>query len=324
MGAIDDRKEYSLRRMGDLKQALLGARKITGTKACVFASGSFGRLEASEHSDLDPCIVALSTRKKGSKLSLLQEIRLKSEIILAVERLGLKEIDGDGKYIGQFTDRSLVDEIGSPIDDSNNTFTTRLLMLLEAKPLTNEDIFNKVRRDIVEAYWVDFDRYQNKFVPAYFTNDIIRLWRTFCVNYEARTRKLVGDLRIKKKVKNYKLKHSRILTCYSAILYLLSIYSTNGTVTQSNAIEMCAMTPMERLFSLRGNSDISHARGTIDNLIEMYDRFLHTASQETARLEQQIQDNKGYMRDDYKFGQEMFNAINSIGGGNEFHRLIIV
>lgn len=324
MGAIDDRREYSVRRMGELKQALSGAGEIAGAKACVFASGSFGRLEASEHSDLDPCIVALSAGEKESTLSLLQEIRLKSEIILAVERLGLEEIDGDGKYIGQFTDRSLVDEIGSPIDDSNNTFTTRLLMLLEARSLINEDIFNNVRKDIIEAYWVDFDRYQSKFVPAYFTNDIIRLWRTFCVNYEARTRKLVGELRIKKKVKNYKLKHSRILTCYSAILYLLAMYSTNGTVTQSDAVQMCSMTPMERLLSLRGSSDLSHTRGVIENLIEMYDRFLHTASQETAKLEQQIQDNEGYTRDDYKFGQEMFNAINSIGGGNEFHRLIIV
>ncbi|TJV43506.1 MAG: hypothetical protein E5Y02_11000 [Mesorhizobium sp.] len=324
MGAIDDRKDYSIRRLEQLKQALSGAQEIAGAKACVFASGSFGRLEASDHSDLDPCIVALSNENQESKLSLLQEIRLKSEIIAAVETLGLQEIDGDGKYIGQFTNHGLVKEIGSPIDDSSNTFTTRLLMLLEAKPIINEDIFCTIKRDIVSAYWVDFDRYERKFIPAYFANDIIRLWRTFCINYEARTRKLTGDLRIKKKVKNYKLKHSRILTCYSAILYLLSVYGLKNTVTSDDAIEMCSMTPLERLFSLRDNPALSGSRKVIENLIDMYERFLQTTSQETASLERQIQDNEGYTREDYRFGKEMFNAINSIGSENEFHRLIVV
>lgn len=324
MGVIDDRKDYSLRRIEELKQALSSGRRIADAKACVFASGSFGRLEASGHSDLDPCIVALCDRKKDSKLSLLQEIRLKSEIVLAVETLGLDEIDGDGKYIGQFTNLGLVKEIGSPIDDSSNTFTTRLLMLLEARPIINEKIFNRVRKEIIEAYWVDFERYEHKFIPAYFTNDIIRLWRTFCVNYEARTRRLVGDLRIKKKVKNYKLKHSRILTCYSAILYLLSIYESKGTVTQADAMDMCFMTPIDRLIFLKNCLDGAAVRRIVENLIEMYGNFLQTASQDEAKLEQQIQDNEGYTRDDYRFGEEMFKAINSIGNGNEFHRLIVV
>lgn len=324
MGAIDDRKDFSLRRMDELKQALSSAQQIAGAKACVFASGSFGRLEASDHSDLDPCIVALSDEDKESKLSLLQEIRLKSEIISAVQSLGLPEIDGDGKYIGQFTNHSLVNEIGSPVDDSNNTFTTRLLMLLEARPIINERLFNLVKKDIIDAYWVDFDRYEKKFVPAYFTNDIIRLWRTFCINYEARTRKLVGDLRIKKKVKNYKLKHSRILTCYSAIIYLLSVYRLKNTVTPDDAIEMCSMTPLQRLFSLRDNGRLSEYREVFIGLIDMYEKFLEVTSQEVSNLEQQIQDNKGYTREDYRFGKEMFKAINSIGSENEFHRLIVV
>ncbi|MER9341913.1 hypothetical protein NKI41_14085 [Mesorhizobium sp. M0601] len=324
MGVIDDRRNYSLRRMGELKQELSPAQKIAARKACVFASGSFGRLEASDHSDLDPCIVALSDASGKSKLSLLQEIRLKSEIISSVERLSLPEIDGDGKYLGKFTSHGLVNEIGSPIDDSDNTFTTRLLMLLEARPIVGEDIFNTIKKEIVEAYWVDFDRYKNKFIPAYFTNDIIRLWRTFCINYEARTRKLTGDLRIKKKVKNYKLKHSRILTCYSAIIYLLSIYKLKNTVTQEDAMEMCSLTPLERLFSLRDRDRLKDSRGAVENLINMYENFLEMSGQDPAVLEKQIQDNEGYKREDYRFGQEMFSAINIIGSGNEFHRLVVV
>ncbi|RWK62854.1 hypothetical protein [Mesorhizobium sp.] len=324
MGAIDDRKIYSLERIQELNKLLVRAQEISAGKACVFASGSFGRLEASAHSDLDPCIVSLCDRGKRSKLSLLSEIALKAEIISAVKEFRLPEIDGDGKYLGQFTSYRLVKEIGSPVDDSDNTFSTRLLMLLEGRPILNSKIFYDVMKSIIEAYWVDFDRYQKNFIPAYFTNDILRLWRTFCINYEARTRKLVGDLRIKKKVKNYKLKHSRILTCYSAIIYLLAVYKLNGTVTPSDAFSMCSMTPIERLESVKNNGDLQKSHYIISKLIDMYEKFLDTTNQDGPLLEKQIQDNEGYMREDYRFGQEMFNAIGTIGDGGKFHRLIVV
>lgn len=324
MGAIDDRKSYSLERILELNKLLVRAQEISAGKACVFASGSFGRLEASAHSDLDPCIVSLCNRGKRSKLSLLSEITLKAEIISAIKEFGLPEIDGDGKYIGQFTSRRLVEEIGSPIDDSDNTFSTRLLMLLEGRPILNSKIFYKVTRSIIDAYWVDFDRYSKNFIPAYFTNDILRLWRTFCINYEARTRKLVGELRIKKKVKNYKLKHSRILTCYSALIYLLAMYRLNGTVTPGDAFLMCSMTPIERLQSVKNNGDLPGSRNIISTLIDMYEKFLDTTNQDGSLLERHIQDNEGYTREDYRFGQEMFNAIGAIGDGGKFHRLIVV
>jgi hypothetical protein len=55
-------------------------------------------------------------------------------------------------------------------------------------------------------------------VPAFLANDILRIWRTFCVNYEARTETEPAEKKAKRKLKNYKLEHSRLLTCYSALL----------------------------------------------------------------------------------------------------------
>lgn len=324
MGVIDERKEYSLGILKELKSLLAEAERVASDNACVFAHGSFGRLEASNHSDLDPCIVSLCDEGKKSKLTLLHEIRLKAELITAIRNLDLPDIDGDGRYLGQFNNYSLVNEIGSPVDDSDNTFTTRLLMLLEGRAIVNEHIFDSVKSSIIRAYWVDFDTYKSSFIPAYFTNDIIRLWRTFCINYEARTRNLPEDQRIKRKVKLYKLKHSRILTCYSAILYLLAIYRLKNTVDRDDALTMCSLTPLERLVWLRDNPELSTSEGIMQNLIDMYENFLHTASQDAQRLEQQIKNNEGYAREDYRFGQEMFSAIASVGDGNKFHRLIVV
>ena len=84
-------------------------------------------------------------------------------------------------------------------------------------------------------------------MPTFLTNDILRLWRTFCVNYEARTERVPELEKAKGKLKNYKLKHSRLLTCYSAILYLIAIHYQNGSVHPSDAREMTELTPTQRL-----------------------------------------------------------------------------
>ena len=84
-------------------------------------------------------------------------------------------------------------------------------------------------------------------MPTFLTNDILRLWRTFCVNYEARTERVPELEKAKGKLKNYKLKHSRLLTCYSAILYLIAIHYQNVSVHPSDAREMTELTPTQRL-----------------------------------------------------------------------------
>jgi hypothetical protein len=47
----------------------------------------------------------------------------------------------------------------------------------------------------------------------------------------------------KRKLKNYKLKHSRLLTCYSALAYLLAVFATRQTVTPDDARKMVSSTP---------------------------------------------------------------------------------
>jgi hypothetical protein len=75
--------------------------------------------------------------------------------------------------------------------------------------------YKHVIEEVIAAYWRDYDDHKNEFVPAFLANDILRLWRTFCVNYEARTSTDPPHQRAKRRLKNYKLKHSRLLTSYS-------------------------------------------------------------------------------------------------------------
>ena len=50
-----------------------------------------------------------------------------------------------------------------------------------------EDVHQAAIASIVASYWRDFAGHEAEFVPGFLANDILRMWRTFCVNYEART-----------------------------------------------------------------------------------------------------------------------------------------
>ena len=84
-------------------------------------------------------------------------------------------------------------------------------------------------------------------MPAFLANDVLRMWRTFCVNYEARTKREPEREMAKRRIKNYKLKHSRLLTCYSGLLYLLTIFRENNTVSPTDAKSMIVFSPTDDL-----------------------------------------------------------------------------
>jgi hypothetical protein len=91
-------------------------------------------------------------------------------------------------------------------------------------------------------------------------------------------------------------KHSRLLTCYSALLYLLGVYRRQNSVGPTDAVAMIDRTPTERLEWLMDEPGLAAAHRTIAN---QYLAAAHT------------------------FGDLMFEALMQIGGGGRFHRLLI-
>ena len=63
MHEFEQRRAGTLDRIDTLRKRLVDAEQIIADRACVYVTGSFGRLEASDHSDLDLFIV--SKNKKG-------------------------------------------------------------------------------------------------------------------------------------------------------------------------------------------------------------------------------------------------------------------
>jgi hypothetical protein len=328
---LDKRRKLTKDRFGQLQALLSDAATLIDGKACVYATGSFARGEASEFSDLDLFIVGLGT-KEDRLLKRLDEICLKASLIQATRELGIKEFSGDGEYLTHFTVDELVTGLGQPEDDVANTFTARLLLVLESRPLLGAKVYNEVIQEVVKAYWRDFEDHQTDFMPAFLTNDILRLWRTFCVNYEARTSIEPPEKKAKRKLKNFKLKHSRMLTCYSALLYLLSQYRRSKTVTPADAIAMVELSPTERLSWLNSEEKSASVSQRVDSLLQKYEAFLNITEHDEDSLIRTFLDKAAggqLLKSAYEFGDEVFElmeliATDSNGVKSRFYRLLVV
>lgn len=327
---IEQRRQYSDQRFQELKASLTSAPGICGDKACVYAIGSFGRREASQHSDLDIFIVSLCQEKDKeykSRLTKLEEILLKADLIRASRALGFPDFSKDGDFLQHHTSRSLIETTGDRNDDAINTFTARLLLLLESKPLVAEDIHVQVINDVIAKYWSEFPEHNDCFMPAYLANDILRYWRTLCLNYEARTSEKTPQDRANRKIKNYKLKHSRMLTCFSALLFLLYIYSTKGTVTVEDAQTMVQLAPTERLEWIAEQVEDASLTGKLRILNEKYELFLNvTSASEEELIELFSDDAQAHrLRDEQStFGEIAYDILSSLGRDNKFYRRLVI
>lgn len=258
----------------------------------------------------------------------LDEICINAELIETTRKHRIPDFSRDGEYLVHYTVKSLIRKLGSQQDDASNTFTARLLLLLESRPLFGTTVYDETIADVVAAYWGEFEDHKRDFVPGFLVNDILRLWRTFCVNYEARTSNDPAEEKAKRKLMNYKLKHSRLLTCYSALAYFLALFADKGTVSPMDALAMVQLSPTQRLeWLLSAPGVVDAAKAKVHELLADYEGFLRrTDSSEESLIRQFMEPNPA--REPFapanQFGDKIYQLIQLLGRDTRLHRLLSV
>lgn len=305
-------------RLNQITNDLAGADAAFGERACVYATGSFGRLDAGPESDLDLFIVIETDTTTPEKplLNAIDEIKLKSELISVAEKNEVAKFDGGGRFLTAHTIDSFTKWLGSNEDDFRNTLTGRMLMLLESKPLIGNATYSKTIDQVIDKYFRDYAGHEGDFVPSFLFNDIIRMWRTFCVNYEFYRRE--GDSR--NKIKNLKLKFSRMLTCYSGIVYLMALYARDGRVQPDDVRAMIAISPTERLqaiaavdFGITGDVAVP-LQQAVETALAGYSEFLeltHKGSKKAVKAYNS--DEAAWREKSYAFGRCLSTMIDRLG-----------
>ncbi len=321
LNAYVDNKKFSEDKIKELQNAIKKIPELKNNELCIFVTGSYGRLEASKHSDID--LFFLDTNK-DNPTSNIDLVLINAEIIKLCRSLNLPEFSKDGLYLKTHCLEKIKENLGSPADDYNNFYTARMLLLLESRYLYNKELFKKCIDEIIGSYYVDFKRHSGNFQPIFLANDIIRFWKTLCLNYEHnRIQKNATDL-IKNIAhsKNLKLKFSRKLTCFSFILKLISC--DKSKLSKEKVRDIALMTPIERLQSIESKN--LKINDIINDIIVDYQWFINKTQVESKTMLSWIGEKKNrdeaFEKSD-EFGQNIYNILVEIDKNNLVPKLLI-
>ena len=183
-------------------------------EVAAYLAGSLGRGDAGKLSDLD---LFLITTRPDSERKWLEDLEILSFVVQMNENLGYGPFSNDGEYLKVYSLEKMLEALGAPQDDNENLFTARMLLLLEARCVCNQSLYDEIVDKILEHYFRD-SRGKSTFRPLFLLNDLLRYWRTLCLNYE-----LIRDNPDRPwRKKNINLKFSRMLTIFGTVLPLVT------------------------------------------------------------------------------------------------------
>jgi Putative nucleotidyltransferase DUF294 len=272
-GIIADRAQFSQAKLDALVR---DARQLSVRREplCIYVTGSYGRLEASTSSDLD-LFLLLERKRPAATVKRLNFLRLAADLIALVDRHGFPEFSGDGEYLEVHNIARMKEQLGSRTEDAENSFTARLLLILESRPIVAEARYRRLLGQTVDFYFEDFSGHAEAFRPTFLINDILRFWRTLCINYEHRRREdraegtrkklTLDEIRAKGELKNLKLGFSRLSTCYSMVVPLAAM---SAPVTAEHVVALAGRSPLERWQTL------TQPKKQLADLIARYEWFL--------------------------------------------------
>ena len=228
----------------------------------VFAAGSLGRKDAGVKSDLDLFVISELPDKKRGKL---YDLEVLAKLIEINSDLEFPPFSNDGQFLKIYSIEEMKGALGQPQDDSENLFTARMLLLLESSPVCNMDLYEEHITAVVNHYFRDYPDHKS-FKPLFLLNDMLRYWRTLCLNYE----KIRNEEGKPWRKKNINLKFSRMITVFGSVLPLISLPVT----TVEDFIMLTKLTPLERMAHGLDRLADSSMCGEFNEFLDNYEQFL--------------------------------------------------
>lgn len=200
------------RKASEILAKLVTKAGVDESQVCFIATGSVGRREALEASDLDFMPVLADPATLAAYAGHDQEIRTRLS-----EHLGIKVSKGED-LTKPISLSELVDQetIGGDADGST-ALTKRVLVLTESSSLGGGLALDDIRGKILHAYAAQ-ERTRGRHVLS-LCNDIARYYRTLCVEYKAKIDVDAKDWC----TRNAKLRHSRKFWFFSTLVAFATV-----------------------------------------------------------------------------------------------------
>jgi len=320
----EERAHYSRAQLNELRKRLSKLKELADfPNLTIFGAGSYARLEASQYSDIDMFFLSLGDRSDVQEPR-TNSLRLFGRVIETVDAMGFPKFSNDSQYLTILHTNDIISHLGSPKDDHENYFTARMLLLLESHCLFGDAAYQDILKTIVESYFNDFPDHKHTFQPMFLLNDICRFWKTLLLNYEHKRNFGRGGenekLKTRQKVRNFKLKYSRMTTCFASIA---ALGSHNAPVSQEQVLELTKLTPRERLQSIPVR--VPDAEDAVREALERYGWFLEMTGLKTDEIEERFSDKQKrteMFQQANAYGDAMFQLLHIIDATDPRRRLL--
>lgn len=251
-----------------------------GAGVIVGVNGSVARREVTSGSDVD--LFFLATGDDAEAVRPIQEAfraRLQDD--------GIKMPAHGGVFEDPLTVTELLSNIGGDAD-TNAYLTRRMLYLLEGEWLHNRAGFNTLRENLVGHYVRD--ELENRKLCRYLLNDVIRYWRTICIDFEEKT----ADGGKPRAIRLVKLRFARMMLYFGGVA---AIARTDANVPaetkRSTLLTTFAMPPADRLTRAFGEAQMEAP-------LAAYATFLNAINDKTIRDALEREGHDGLETDEYR------------------------
>jgi predicted nucleotidyltransferase len=220
--------------------------------ASVVMLGSWGRRELTSQSDADFLVLVAGAER--------EDVRPRDD--------QLRSLLGTPGATGVFGATAFCDNLVSRIgldQDDNSNLTRRMLLMLESVPAAGGDAYRDCWERVLDGYLVDSVR--DRHPPRFFLNDLIRYWRTICVDFVGKER---GEPE-KWGLRTAKLRTARKLLFASGLLPALLCGELDRGEMRDFLIEQFAAPPADRVAYAFLHADAADA-GL--RTLRAYDRWL--------------------------------------------------
>lgn len=323
MNIFEEKRINSEKKIHDLSVAIRKSAEVRPFRdLAIYATGSYARGEASIHSDIDLFFINRRPLETIPDRN-INSVRLFSRMIEITREMDFPKFSNDGAYLKILDGPQILKHLGGTNDDYMNHFTARLLLILESKPIYGKRSYDAVLRAVLDRYFEDYPDHPKDFHPTFLVNDIVRFWKTLCLNYENKRNQPPKDeaRRVAQKVKNLKLKFSRMLTCFGSICYLAS---EKGIVGPDELMIMTSKSPMERLLMAADRAGQSARMADIE---EKYAWFLTLTNVSESELMTNFS-GKALRTEAFEhakiFGEAVFEVTHAIAERNGYLRYLVV
>ena len=326
--AIAMAKSKALEKQEAIRTALTQPTKLFNpSDLSITVFGSIARLEFTEKSDVDWTLLIDGQAQP-------EHLRIAFSIQQKLHEKGLKPPTAGGAFGSMAFSHDIIHLIGGQRDTNHNT-TQRILLLLESAPIyfkkengktegyVESDAYERVIRGVIQKYLLADSgfaapRQGYSRVPRFLLNDIVRFWRTMCVDFAWKGWEQDGQ---KWALRNIKLRMSRRLIFISGLLMIASCYRNNELKNLSASEEIktylqhlekyVKMTPLEVVADLLPRYVDATIAG---EFFDHYDKFLQLLNDKTKREELE------HLHEKNAYGNIIFEEARELS--HEFHNTL--